>query len=216
MSEAIVHYDATFMCRCEYVGKDKWKQELMSGAKPILFNSEMVRAILDGRKTVTRRVVKPQPTEVTTPNMVTYLRWNEKDFLNHSLSKYGPYRPGSILYVRETWTVWNGNYEYKADVDDGYGPFCSECIRDICTGNCNSILKWRPSIHMPRKAARIFLRVTQIEVQQVKDITDDEAIAEGFTSRAEFISYFLKIYPDCTENSWCWTIRFKKIEKPPL
>lgn len=131
--------------------------------KPILFNSEMVIAILDGRKTVTRRVVKPQPPSNTHPNL----------FVTQ------PYRLGEILYVRETWTVWNGNYEYKADVESGYGPFCSSCTLDICAGYCNSVLKWRPSIHMPREAARIFLRVTDVRVERLQKISIDEMRADG-------------------------------------
>lgn len=131
--------------------------------KPILFNTDMVRAILEDRKTETRRVVKPQPNMFTIRSGIKM-----------------PYRPGDILYVRETWTIWNGNYEYKADVDDGYGPFCSSCIKDICTGGCNGVLKWRPSIHMPREAARIFLRVRDVRLERLQDITEAEAVKEGF------------------------------------
>lgn len=76
--------------------------------------------------------------------------------------------------------MWNGNYEYKADVDDGYGPFCSSCTLDICTGDCNRALKWHPSIHMPREAARLFLRVTDVRVERLQDITEEQAVKEGF------------------------------------
>lgn len=137
--------------------------------KPILFNTEMVRAILEDRKTVTRRVVKPQPRNDVEYNGDYYFE-KVSSFMGWFASQIAqPYRPGDILYVRETWTVWNGNYEYKADVDSGYGPFCSNCTIDICTGGCNSIIKWRPSIHMPREAARIFLRVTNVRVERLQE-----------------------------------------------
>lgn len=140
--------------------------------KPILFNTDIVRAILEGRKTVARRVVKPQPVHESGFWKLGGAAWSDNlreitPFPCHTLYNRAPYHPRDILYVRETWTVWDGNYEYKADVDDGYGPFCSNCTIDICTGYCNSVLKWHPSIHMPREAARIFLRVTDLRVERV-------------------------------------------------
>ena len=152
--------------------------------KPILFNTEMVRAILEGRKTVARRVVKPQPVHESGFWKLGGAAWSDNlreitPFPCHALYNRAPYHPRDILYVRETWTVWDGNYEYKADVDDGYGPFCSNCTIDICTGYCNSVLKWHPSIHMPREAARIFLRVTDVRVERLQEITNEQAQAEG-------------------------------------
>ena len=157
--------------------------------KPILFNTDMVRAILDSHKTVTRRVVKPQPEgarsildcdeEKRTFDLLCGNGGVGGVFVDWAETVKAPFWPHDILYVRETWTVWNGNYEYKADVDDGYGPFCSNCTLDICAGGCNSILKWHPSIHMPREAARIFLRVTDVRVERVQDIDDDGVVAEG-------------------------------------
>lgn len=120
--------------------------------KPILFNTEMVRAILAGRKTATRRVIKPQPDEHLTTG---------ESALELLAVVCGPYHPGDILYVRETWAkVGDKAYGYKAD--------------DIW-----SVPRWRPSIHMPREAARIFLRVTDVRVERLQDITDEQALAEG-------------------------------------
>ena len=136
--------------------------------KPILFNTEMVRAILDGTKTVTRRVVKPQPTEQEeNPQKVTSGNWYfdipDRHFggIRACVGPYRPpYRPGDILYVRETWAVWSRTegtapeIHYKAD---------GEVLPDV---------KWRPSIHMPREAARIFLRVTDVRVERLQEITN--------------------------------------------
>ena len=125
--------------------------------KPILFNTEMVRAILDGRKTCTRRIMKPQLTA-------------------HYGTQYvkPPYGPGDILYVRETWCALPVNeaghmrghsvYYYKAD-----GDLRPEGWR----GN------WHPSIRMPKEAARIWLKVTDVRVERLQDITEDGAWQEG-------------------------------------
>lgn len=105
--------------------------------KPILFNTEMVRAILDGRKTVTRRVVKE-----TSPQKF-------------------PYQPGDILWVRETWCQPAKHiFWYRAD-----SPVKN--------------LLWRPSIHMPKEAARIFLQVKKIKIERLQDITEEQTLAEG-------------------------------------
>ena len=127
--------------------------------KPILFNTDMVRAILDGRKTVTRQVVNHK-----------HLRGLE----NLSAEKIQracvvPYRPGDILYVRETWAKCQNaeSYVYKADFD-GYAA-------DVFL----PLMKWRPSIHMPREAARIWLRVTDVRVERLQEVTDREAEKEG-------------------------------------
>ena len=202
--------------------------------KPILFNTDMVRAIMDGRKTVTRRVMKPQPV------MDADRMWQWKDcqwmdgglgFPASGIEDYAPCCPGDILYVRETWTVWNGNYEYKADVDSGYGPFCSNCTIDICTGGCNSIIKWRPSIHMPREAARIFLRVTDVKVERLQNIGDctKEGITPGRHETAHMNDYDercdFKFLWDSTikpedralygweANPWVFVIGFERIDR---
>lgn len=127
--------------------------------RPILFNTEMVRAILEGRKTCTRRVLK-QPFEVHPNGYITKPRGNER------LCPYiPPYQPGDILYVRETWCKGSygdekEKYYYKA-YDNNF--FCT----------------WHPSIHMPKEAARIWLKVTNVRVERLQEITGDGCIAEG-------------------------------------
>ena len=163
----------------------------MNREKPILFNTDMVRAILDGRKTVTRRVVKPQPVWVEQDKKyrVCPSGWwwgldriraidNNELFAQMLKVEAAPYNVGDILYVRETWAFnpcdkcghacdtqapdiyssAEGCFIYRANYgeteDDSFPP---------------SMFKWRPSIHMPREAARIFLRVTDVRVERLQD-----------------------------------------------
>ena len=159
--------------------------------KPILFNTEMVRAILDGRKTVTRRVVKPQPDRVYSggnvelrchtdgPHKGEWHCYRELPPLDKVVnSPWGgqispPFQVGDTLYVREAWAyvsdwinvdpdvgIFDG-YIYKADWKEKEHP------------------KWRPSIHMPKEAARIFLRVTDVRARRLRDMTNEDAEREG-------------------------------------
>ena len=118
--------------------------------KPIIFNTEMVRAILAGRKTETRRVVKfPE-------GMTGRLPTNANDHLFYPCGiKYPPYKKGDILYVRETWAEWSQGYVYKADGAVSAYPL-------------SFVDKWRPSIHMPKEAARIFLRVKSVRAERLQ------------------------------------------------
>ncbi len=198
--------------------------------KPILFSTSMVRAILDGRKTMTRRVIKNPPWgmhnwdydedggfEARCGNGGAggiFLDWNEP--------LKPPYKPGDILYVRETWvdTVSlpldcahygiNDKYMYKAN-----------CLDDI-----NPPWKWKPSIHMPKEAARIFLKVIDVRVERVQDISEDEAVAEGFSGfedeaylvlpSEEFAQYWDSLDAKrgfgWDENPWVWVIEFERIK----
>ena len=123
--------------------------------KPILFNTDMVRAILDRRKTVTRRVVKPQPYA------------DERK----TMANTQPYRPADILYVRETWAKIDGEYVFRADDEMPEGWH---------------LTAWHPSIHMPRVSARIFLRMTDMSVQRVQEVTEEDARKEGCADRKDF------------------------------
>lgn len=150
--------------------------------KPILFNTEMVRAILDGRKTVTRRVIRWD--KVDNALSCPYRRKNIEIPDDKIIERLcgAPYCMADILYVRETWTILPGTpgdnfrpsgvYYYKAD-----GDMRPDRFRDN---------GWRPSIHMPKEAARIFLRVQDVHAERLRDITEDEAAKEGAEPAFEY------------------------------
>lgn len=137
----------------------KEKEESSSRIRPILFSGEMVRAILEGRKTQTRRIVKMPPQR--------FYKQGEK-FEGESGREYKPYaNVGDVFWVRETWQKVNDRYIFKADsIADNF--------------------KWKPSIFMPREAARIFLKVTNIRVQRLQDISEEDAVKEGIEYSNEF------------------------------
>lgn len=147
----------------------------MSRVYPILFNTAMVQALLAGRKSCTRRIVKPQPPSAahivsTDGNFAWALLKNEETHWVKSA-----YDVGDILWVRETWCEYIHNhvidglkYAYKADATSN-----SEEMREAYG------YKWHPSIHMPKAAARIFLRVKSVRAEKLADITDIEVEAEG-------------------------------------
>lgn len=147
--------------------------------RPILFNTEMVRAILYGSKTQTRRIIKPQPTNPQWNN-IGWVGWDD----GHGYQMKAPCNPGDILWVRETWVFDSGDedygtgcFMYKADMpihidakDTAHGDDVDITAEDY---------KWHPSIHMPKEAARIFLRVKDVRVEKLQDITVLDAINEG-------------------------------------
>lgn len=133
--------------------------------KPIIFNTEMVNAILDGRKTMTRRVIKLDLSNADMDiNDKNYLKIMDKQMDYRDAKDFCRYQPGDTLWVRETWSTEDEYYIYKADLDDW---------------NHLDNLKWRPSIHMPRAAARIFLTVKDVRVERVQDITVHNVECEG-------------------------------------
>lgn len=148
--------------------------------KPILFNTDMVRAILDGRKTCTRRVVKFKHGQ--NPKWTGYIPDGPVLYGSNNIpAAKAPYSPGDILYARETWRVRNvygdfkyGNrtaeIEFKAGGEYAYMRVQEDAINER---------RWRPSIHMPKEAARLFLRVTDVRVEHLQDITEEQARAEG-------------------------------------
>lgn len=133
----------------------------MSRVLPILFNMKMVRAILDCRKSCTRKIIKPQPQgyfEVSEEPLYIY----DTDGKQGKITP--PYQPGDILYVRETFIQAAAHiFWYKADDK----PWMSKD------------LLWKPSIHMPKEAARIWLKVTDVRVERLQEITEAQAQAEG-------------------------------------
>lgn len=205
--------------------------------KPILFNTEMVRAILDGRKTQTRRLVKPtykgKPYPIWEfPNRLIPEKTADDEWMQLWLDKVGnpytcvkvPCQEGDILWVRETWcqlpvtpgghTRIGGVYYYKAD---------TEIRPEGWRGN------WRPSIHMPRDAARLFLRVTGVRCERLQEITSGEAVAEGIQSNlrspseaADALIAFEALWNSTVRqdamkcwgwnaNPWVWVIEFERI-----
>lgn len=194
------------------------------GTKPILFNTEMVRALLEGRKTVTRRVVKFKKGQ--NPAWSGYIPDGAVLYGSNNIpAAKAPYQPGDILWVRETWSPVNvrpRRYIYKADVDRSIGegvglPLC-----------------WHPSIHMPKEAARIFLRVTDVRVERLREITPQQIDAEGCCEYAYDaktgkpapsgpswfkIQWGKTIKPaeqgtyGWDANPWVWVIAFERISK---
>jgi len=153
---------------------------------PILFSGPMVRAILAGNKTMTRRVVKPQPTEWITPGMPGMSAiWPAVNLHGRCAPQKCPYgRPGDRLWVRETWTPDHSAFYphhpviYRADnYADGMSIENGKAWSDEARGWFP--FKWRPSIHMPRKFSRLLLEVLSMRVERVQDISEEDALAEG-------------------------------------
>ena len=212
--------------------------------KPILFNTDMVRATLEDRKTETRRLVKPIPPENARLDLVG----DRRNAMDLSIEIPGPndrriYTPpyllGDILYVRETWGDYREFsedkdgyfYLYRADYPDGAKTVPFPENEKLDYAESWDLPKWHPSIHMPKEAARIFLRVTDLRVERLQEITEIEARSEGaemIQIARELWSYrkgFEKIWNSTLKhmnhirygwaaNPWVWVISFKRCEKP--
>lgn len=207
--------------------------------KPILFNTEMVQAILEGRKSCTRRIVKPQPQGKLCYRLAgsDYGTWGypsktaremnmnnfclPEDITDEELNRRWnpPYHADDILYVRETWKkVPNGYYYYE----------------DWRRDDIADITKWKPSIHMPKEAARIWLKVTDVRAERLQEITAESALLEGtdkyihlngkFDKNA-ILTSFMGIWNSTIKksdldrygwdaNPYVWVIEFERCEKP--
>lgn len=168
--------------------------------KPILCNTEMVRAILDGRKTCTRMSVSSRqflgmlpdkcknaaPDEFLKGKRMMFKPYCDMTDAELIMTAYkAPYEPGDILYVRETWQYLyeldgneqviedTGKYYYAATDTIPFNTYVDE------NGVEHDHAPWHPSIHMPKEAARIWLRVTDVRVERLQDITEDGAWQEG-------------------------------------
>lgn len=211
--------------------------------KAILFNTEMVRAILEGRKSCARRIVKPQqligmlPDKCKNGALEKFLKEKKLMFKPYcdmtdieliNTAYKAPYQPGDILYVRETWKkAPNGYYYYE----------------DWQRNDIADVTKWKPSIRMPKEAARIWLKVTNVRVEHLQEITDEQAKREGiqydecptgFTWKQETDMHNCYTTPigamqalwnstikksdldgyGWDANPWVWTIEFERCEKP--
>lgn len=194
--------------------------------KPILFNTEMSRAIRDGIKTQTRRIMKPQARCTVPRDCATCSEWRLDGKTSDACpstcvtTPEPPVKAGDILWVRETWHKDAGRYMYKANYtkDDKFYRNGKEVS-----------IRWRPSIHMPKEAARTFLLVKDVRVERLQDMDEEAAIAEGFAdSPADTDSPLLRFTElwdktikrdDLREfgyhaNPWVWVIEFKRCEKP--
>ena len=206
------------------------------GERPILFNGDMVRAILDGRKTQTRRVVKPQPefhggkgdegdlscyaTKYAECDGGDPLYWDEYLARCKHMFPYG--KVGDRLLVRETWATLACRC---CDHEDELAPCtCLDAPKykaDAPKIVLDTVDRWRPSIHMPRWASRITLEITGVRVERLNQISDDDARAEGYLSAfgpgmfsRAFDSYWDTLAPDgarWSDNPWVWVIEFKRI-----
>ncbi len=185
--------------------------------KPILFNTEMVQAILEGRKTQTRRALK---------NIRAY-------HMDGTPGKMPPWKPGDVLYVRETWSWLNAMdcgspcigpcKQYKGE----YGCFVHKA------SNPNFTDAWNPSIHMPREAARLFLKVKNVRVERLQQIDAEGIRAEGLSTpcaMAGDMEIALKEWENLwnstlkpvdidrfgwAANPWVWVVEFEKMEGSP-
>ena len=195
--------------------------------KPILFNTEMVRAILDGRKTCTRRICK-DANEYTVPDMDFY-NADRRTYAVHNFvdkehteqlstaERTCPICTGDILYVRETWKEAPKGYYY-------YEDWQKDDIADVT--------KWKPSIHMPKEAARIWLKVTDMRVERLQEITSEQICRYGVeveyphVLNGEEKRYaFSRLWDSTIKKSdldrygwnaspWVWVIEFERCEKP--
>ena len=248
--------------------------------KPILFNTEMVRAILDGRKSCTRRINK-DANDYVVPDMDFY----DSDKRTYAVHNYAnkehtdklsiaertcPICQGDILYVRETWRVgaWDiFNQMIAFDYKDGtcgeltyihdqelFERLVNQSREDARQAKCEyngvdfvwekgkSPCRWHPSIHMPKEAARIWLKVTDVRVERLQDITEAGAEAEGAVNNIGMIhapdneydhihtakEHFIEIWNSTIKkfkksdrdrygwnaNPWVWMIEFERCEKP--
>ena len=182
----------------------------------MLFSGPMVRAILDGRKTQTRRIINPQPR-------VVLAQYDDGSIETNQIFRHGDQRlrcqvhPGDHIYVRETWGILDDKHHYCYFVDS------QERSRQQLVEN-----RWRPSIHMPKAAARIWLEVTDVRPERLLDISSHDADCEGFTEAGTHprATFFAETHPRATffaaweqhygygstsSNPWVWVIEFRVI-----
>lgn len=203
--------------------------------KPIIFNTEMVKAILDGRKVCTRRPLKPQPINMPEGAYIDPYDKNEEHFtawtqddkmllncggnIKNTAHWKPPYQKGDILYVRETWL---NNHSWCIDdhgfIDSNEDMFFYKSNSDHLQLATERNQKWKPSIHMPKEYARLFLKVTNARVEELHDIENphDQILKEGWPFKEgqmepyyDFKNLWNSIYKNWDSNPWVWVIDFK-------
>ena len=203
-------------------------------ARPILFNTDMVKAILAGQKTQTRRPldVQPQSDEYRLTRVVSSSEKNHEGKMRWVVTNEDstrvirsddrlficPYgQPGDLLYVRETFRVFDSSAEcacYDHCVCSRHNGKPMYFADGFCT---KDDYKWNPSIHMPRWASRLTLEITDVRVERLQDIDRGDCMAEGcpFPNMAVndpigwFSGLWDSIYGNWHANRWVWVVEFK-------
>ena len=209
---------------------------------PILFNTEMVRAIFDGRKSCTRRIVKHDVEAIlNSPYHKEHPEVEDEQIISKLCIP--PYQPGDILYVRETWCEYGDlndsdqiidgteKYYYRADGENPT-PYNYFLVHRNGNDEHRDFPVWHPSIHMPKEAARIWLKVTNVRVERLQEITADGIRNEGLSSAAVHcgdMEIALKEWENLWNSTikksdldrygwdaspWVWVIEFERCEKP--
>ena len=207
------------------------REELLKNAKPILFNTEMVQATLEGRKTATRRIMKPQPLFKTSRKYIFADETCPKKFEDcDNIFDVYQYQVGDILYVRETFCEVPYEYEH-IPMENGHITVPKIAYRADSKIDYTGI--WKPSIHMPKELARIFLKVTNVRVERLQDMSIQDMINEGvkasdITTNRGVIEYrvvnrFEELWDSTVKkkdldkygfgaNPWVWVIEFERVE----
>ena len=190
--------------------------------KPIIFSTPMVQAILDGKKTQTRRVIKIDDTPENWKISIAGTSIVRAEPYDVKLPRYAA---GDILWVRETWSI-HECVKCQAGIP-ALGGEC-KCEYVYRTNYGATDFRWKPSIHMPKEAARIFLKVTDVRVERLQDITEEDAIAEGMSktlvdgvvfisAKGNFHVFWdslnIKRGYGWDTNPWVWVIEFERINK---
>ena len=190
--------------------------------KQILFNTEMVRAILDGKKSCTRRLVKHDVSAIlNSPYHKEHPEVEDKQIITKLCLP--PYQPGDTIYVRETWCKDKYRYMYRANYSKN---------EKFYRGDVEEKVKWNPSIHMPKEAARIWLKVMDVRVERLQDITSEQICKEGVEVEEPYVLNgeekryaFSNLWNSTIKksdldrygwdaNPWVWVIEFERCEKP--
>lgn len=205
--------------------------------RPILFSAPMVRALLDGSKTQTRRILKSNCQEIGERDDGSRWPWSEHPLTADDHWHACPYgQPGDHLWVRETFQgpLFDGDREpeYRADPEAFNRPEYCEYAADggqapeFMTMDDERVCRWRPSIHMPRWASRILLEIVSVRVERLQDIGVEDIEAEGVvTSEASIMEHgcrarvidFTRLWEGINgagswdENPWVWVVEFRHV-----
>ena len=196
--------------------------------RPILFSGPMVRAILEGRKTQTRRVAKPPTKAVFLPDDQWKIDVDEPGtaYMDDEAGRMRitcPFgQPGDRLWVRETWKTCDGIYVPGVEFTDGSRAFPEFDDLHAMPSDHQDYSRKRSPIYMPRWASRITLEITRVRVERVQDITEADAEAEGVAASANYSArdHFGRRWSELNAprgfgwsvNPWVWVIDFERIK----